>query len=177
MNELPKKKCAMCEKKFFQFRSTEVCCSFICKTKYLSEKEIAKRLKFYETAEKESLPVLKAKAKRIFQAWVRKRDENLPCISCGKTHAKWDGGHYFKAEIYSGLIFHEMNVNKQCSRPCNKDLDGNLPAYRIGLVKKYGKLAVEGLEEISDSMRGYKYTRAELKDIIEKYKAKLNESS
>ena len=177
MNELPKKKCAMCEKKFPQFRSTDVCCSYVCQVKYMSEKEIAKRHKECLTATKESLPILKAKAKRIFQAWVRKRDENLPCISCGVIQARFDGGHYFKAETHSGLIFHEMNVNKQCSRPCNKDLHGNLSGYRIGLVKKYGKLAVEGLEEISDSMRGYKYTRLELKEIIEKYKAKLNESS
>lgn len=172
MKELPNKKCAMCEKRFVQFRSTDVCCSFICQTKYMSEKEQAKRFKDATLAVKESLPILKAKARKIFQAWVRNRDAAFPCISCGSIYAKWDGGHYFKAELYSGLIFNEMNVNKQCAYCNGPKMHGNLSGYRIGLVKKYGKLAVEGLEEMSDSMRGYTYTREELKEIIAKYKKK-----
>ena len=177
MKELPKKKCAMCEKKFVQFRSTDVCCSYVCQVKYMSEKEIAKRHKECKVAVNESVTKLESIARRWFQKWIRFRDRALPCISCGSIYAKWDSGHYFKAELYSGLIFDEMNVNKQCAYCNGTKMHGNLSGYRIGLVKKYGKLAVEGLEEISDSMRGYKYTRLELKEIIEKYKAKLNESS
>ncbi len=163
----------MCEKRFVQFRSTDLWCSYLCKLKYLSEKEVEKRHKECKVAVREKLSVLEATAKRWFQKWIRWRDRALPCISCGSIFAKWDGGHYFKAELYSGLIFHEMNCNKQCAYCNGPKMHGNLAPYRIGLVEKYGKLAVEGLEEISDSMRSYKYTREEYNEIIEKYKAKL----
>lgn len=136
--------------------------------KFNSEKEISKRFK--EMKFSVSFEKVKAKAKKTFQSWIRKRDERLPCISCDRTNTKqWDGGHYFKAEIYSGLIFDEMNVNKQCVY-CNRDLDGNLIQYRIGLVKKYGSYAVEGLEELAPKKKQYKYSRIELLDIINIYK-------
>lgn len=109
-------------------------------------------------------------AKKEFQKWVRMRDKHLPCISCGTTTAsQWDGGHYFKAELYSGLIFHEDNCHKQCSR-CNKDLHGNEANYRIGLVKRIGVERVKWLEENKDRLRVYKFTKQELTDIKIKYK-------
>jgi len=164
------KSCIECGRKYFPFTSLHTFCSSPCMFKFNSEKEVKKRFK--EIKSSVSFEKIKAKAKRIFQAWTRKRDENLPCISCGRTNTKqWDGGHYFKAELYSGLIFFEMNVNKQCVY-CNRDLDGNLINYRIGLVKKYGSYAVEGLEEIAASKKQYKYSRTELEEIINKYKLK-----
>jgi hypothetical protein len=36
----------------------------------------------------------------------RLRDANENCISCGGNDKDlWDGGHFKKAEIYSGVIF------------------------------------------------------------------------
>ncbi|WP_431129656.1 recombination protein NinG [Flagellimonas flava] len=110
-----------------------------------------------------------------FQKWIKLRDANDACISCGTTTAKiWHAGHYFKAELFTGLIFHEMNVNKQCEK-CNTFLDGNESGYRKGLVKKYGENAVKELEEIADSLRKYKYSREELKEIKTKHQKLLRE--
>jgi hypothetical protein len=103
------------------------------------------------------------------------RDKDDPCISCGRYADRYDGGHYFKAELISGLIFHEDNVHKQCSRPCNKDLHGNEANYRIGLIKKIGEERVRWLEENKDRLREYKYTREELIEIKKKYQKKLKE--
>jgi hypothetical protein len=164
--------CAICSKEFIPLRITQVC-SYVCALKFNSEKEINKRVKALKI-DAQSVGDLKQIARAVFQKWVRLRDAKEPCISCGSVYAKWDGGHYLKAELYSGLIFHEMNVNKQCAY-CNDHQAGNLIGYRKGLIEKYGKLAVEGLEEIADESRTYKYTKQELRDIITKYKTKIQE--
>lgn len=108
--------------------------------------------------------------KVIFQAWVRKRDKNLPCISCQSNEAVLvDGGHLWKAEVYSGLIFDERNVNKQC-RKCNRYKGGNELNYRLGLINRYGKDFIEQLESEKDAKRVYKWTDEELEQIKKKYK-------
>ncbi len=72
-----------------------------------------------------SLIELRNLARVSFQIYIRQRDKDLPCISCNKSDAKWDAGHYLKAEIYTKLIFNEDNIHKQCSY-CNLQLAGNL---------------------------------------------------
>lgn len=114
-------------------------------------------------------------AKKVFQKWVRIRDAALPCISCGADANRYDGGHYFDAGMYSGLIFHEWNVNKQCSNYCNRKNHGNKTNYRIGLVKKIGEENVKWLEENKDRLRNYKYTKSELIQIKNKYQLKLKQ--
>ena len=110
-----------------------------------------------------------------FQKWIRLRDANEACISCGTTTAKiWHSGHFKKAELYTGLIFNEVNVNKQCEK-CNTFLAGNESEYREGLVKKYGDEKVKILEESADHLRQYKHSREELKEIKTKYQKKLRE--
>lgn len=108
-------------------------------------------------------------ARRVFQKWIRERDKHLPCISCNNSDTdQWDAGHLFKAELYSGLIFHEDNVHKQCKQ-CNHRLHGNEINYRIGLVKRIGIERVEWLENHKDRLRIYKYTKDELIEIKNKY--------
>ena len=147
---------------------------FIPRVERRTKKEIKKK----ERQRKESLKTiarLKNDARIPFQKWIRARDANDACISCGTTTAKiWHSGHYFKAEVFSGLVFNEMNVNKQCEK-CNTFLDGNESEYRKGLVKKYGEQEVKELEAISDSLRDYKYDREELREIKKEYQRKLKE--
>lgn len=169
------KKCKQCGKEFKQNNSLHVICSSPCYFKWADKTEVEKRVKQFK-ANVQKLSDIEAIAKTVFQKWVRKRDEHLPCISCGKESAKWDGGHFKKAEIYSGVIFNEMNVNKQCSH-CNQWLNGNEGAYRIGLVERYGSLAVEGLEELANETRQYKFTKSELEEIISKYRLKLKNNN
>ena len=117
-----------------------------------------------------------AEAKKVFQKYIRLRDEGLNCISCNNPNPKdWSGGHYFPAGVYSGLIFDERNCHAQCNSYCNMYLSGNLSAYRIGLVNRYGKEFVEGLEADSIIKRNYKYTKYELIEIKKKYEAKIKE--
>ena len=170
------KSCKQCKSKFIPDRPLQMVCSFMCSVEYTKANQAKKAKKDWvkEKAErKEKLKTLsdyEADAKKVFQAWVRKRDALLPCISCGKHNCSdWAGGHYFDAGTYSGLMFHEWNVNKQCNTYCNKYLSGNKPNYRIGLVNKIGLENVMWLEENKDRLRSHKYTKHELIEIKEKY--------
>lgn len=175
--ELKKKKCRFCEKEFTPFRSTQKACSILCARNLVRKANVDKKIKGLKEKLK-NLTDYEKEAREVFQRWVRMRDKDLPCISCGNHKAtRYDGGHWWKAEIYSGLIFHEDNCHKQCSRPCNKDLNGDQSNYRIGLVKRIGLERVVWLEENKDRLRTYKYTKQELIDIKNHYSLLLKSNT
>jgi hypothetical protein len=169
-------KCKVCKKEFTQFNSTISVCGYQCAIEWgklhpkkTSIKRVNSEIKSEAKEKLKTQAQLRNPIKLHFQKWVRMRDIKEPCISCGTTEAKWDGGHYLKAEIYSGVIFDERNVNKQCSY-CNQYLDGNTAAYRQGLIKKIGLDQVIALEELANETRTKKWTIEELQQIKNKYK-------
>jgi len=171
------KQCKVCEVLFIpQYTSLQVTCSIKCTIEFNSEKEVKKRVQQMKV-EVEGTTQLEKAARIIFQQWIRERDKYQKCISCKNTNADigpkmWDAGHYFSADKYSGLIFDEDNVHKQC-KFCNGTLmHGNLAEYRKGLIERYGEDFMFQLESISDVNREYKYSRSELIDIANKYKMK-----
>jgi hypothetical protein len=169
-------KCKVCKKEFTQFNSTISVCGYKCAIEWgklhpkkTSIKRVNSEIKSEAKNKLKTQAQLRNPIKLHFQKWCRLRDIKEPCISCGTNEAKWDGGHYLKAEIYSGVIFDERNVNKQCSY-CNQYLDGNTAAYRQGLIKKIGLEAVIALEELANETRTKKWTIEELQQIKTKYK-------
>ena len=124
--------------------------------------------------ELETVQSLTKKAQRYFNAYIRARDEakGYPCISCGKPLRKGniDAGHYYSAGGHGSVRFNPFNTHAQCSRPCNKDKSGDLLNYQIGIEKRIGGEELFKLHEEAHKTR--KYTREELKDIIEEYKQK-----
>jgi hypothetical protein len=171
-------KCKLCKKDFTQFNSTISVCGYQCAIEWgklhpkkTSIKRVNSEIKSEAKNKLKTQAQLRNPIKLHFQKWVRMRDIKEPCISCGTNEAKWDGGHYLKAEIYSGVIFDERNVNKQCSY-CNQYLDGNTAAYRQGLIKKIGLEAVIALEDLANETRTKKWTIEELQQIKNKYKIK-----
>lgn len=178
---MAKRKCKYCKEEFEKKSPLQYLCfpPKPCSWKY-QEEQRKKRAKQEWNKEKK---VLKEKLKTLseyekdarvwFQKWIRKRDESLPCISCGRSTAKqWDGGHFYKAEIYSGLIFDENNCHKQCSQ-CNDLYSGNELAYREGLIKRYGEGYVKDLENRKDAARNYKYSKDQLIEIKNEYQNRL----
>jgi len=142
------------------------------KVKTKIKKEANKEKREWREANK-SIQRLIQDARKPFHKFIRERDKNKPCISCGNHYADiFDAGHYFKAELYSGLIFDERNVNKQC-RGCNSFLHGNESKYRIGLMNRYGEEFVLKLEQDAISSRYKKFTRQEILEIKEYYQKKL----
>jgi len=107
-----------------------------------------------------------------FNTFIRLRDKDLPCISCGVLKCEeFHAGHYI-ASTYQYLRFNEFNVWRQCSR-CNTHLRGNLISYRIELIKRIGLEEVEYLENSRHMM--LEITIPDIKDLIIKYKEKIKE--
>ena len=172
-------KCKFCKKDFTQFNSTISVCGYQCAIEWgklhpkkTSIKRVNSQLKSEAKEKLETYSQKVNKAKVIFQKWIRERDKDLPCISCGTTKASmWHASHFKKAETFSGVIFHELNTWKSCSK-CNVFLNGNELKYRENLVKKIGVEQVEALEQLANETRTKKWTIEELNTIKTKYKIK-----
>ena len=109
------------------------------------------------------------KTQAAFNAYIRERDKNEPCISCGRFHkGQYHAGHYRPAGNNSALRFDERNCHRQCA-PCNSHLSGNLIAYRQSLIRKLGQDVVDYLDNHHETKR---WSIAELKSIHAEYKIK-----
>lgn len=162
------KKCKICKVKFTPIQFAQIVCGYKCAiehSKNLKQQKEQRDWKQQKAVLKEKLKTLgqyEADAKKSFQKYIRMRDDKQPCISCGVQNTElWDGGHFKKAEIYSGVIFNEKNCHKQC-RKCNRFLGGNELNYRDGLIKRYGHDYVNELEMMANETRNYKFTKDEL---------------
>lgn len=113
-----------------------------------------------------------------FNAYVRARDEGLPCISCGVRDpggdprgGVWDCSHYRSVGSCPELRFEELNAHKGCKQ-CNRDKSGNIVEYRISLRKRIGD---EKLAWLEGSHEPKKYTIDELKEIKSYYRRMTRE--
>ncbi len=110
-----------------------------------------------------------AEAQSAFNAWIRLRDQHLPCISCGRFHrGQWHAGHYLTVGARPELRFDEDNCHRQC-QPCNTHLHGNLVLYRAELIVRRGIAVVERLEGPHPAA---KWSVDDLRGIRDRYKAK-----
>lgn len=111
-------------------------------------------------------------AQAAFNKWVRLRDKDLPCISCGRHHqGQYHAGHYRTVGAHPELRFEPLNVHKQCA-PCNNHKSGNIVEYRIELVKRIGQEAVDWLEGPHSPK---KYTIEQLRELKREYARKARE--
>lgn len=180
MSEPKETKCKVCGKPFIKtFSSTQKVCSPVCAIKLARDNA----QKAQEQAEKKKLKERKAKlkgrsewlkeAQSVFNKFIRLRDKDQPCISCGRYHqGKYDAGHYRSVGACPELRFCEINCFRQCV-PCNQHKSGNIIEYRINLVKRIGADKVAWLERQDHEPK--KYTIEDCKEIIKYYKAKIKE--
>lgn len=106
---------------------------------------------------------------KIFNKYIRLRDNGNVCISCKKQCKKENAGHYRSVGANPELRFEELNCHLQCEY-CNTYLHGNLIEYRINLIDKIGINKVEWLE---GNHKPKKYTIHELKEMKNNYRAKI----
>lgn len=111
-------------------------------------------------------------AQAAFNEWIRLRDADRPCVSCGRHHeGQYHAGHYRSVGANPELRFEPLNVWKQCA-PCNTHLSGNLVNYRLSLLQLIGEAQVEWLEGPHSAR---KYTVDEIKTIKADYRALTRE--
>jgi len=122
-----------------------------------------------------TLPKLKKELQLVFNAFIRKRDEGKPCISCGQFNTL-QAGHYFAVGGYDGLRFNQFNCNGECVG-CNCFNESHLIGYGENLIEKIGLEKYDQLKQQAKDykMNGYKFSRSELTELIKVYKQKLKE--
>lgn len=147
--------CTCCKARFVPERPKARVCSELCALT-IARATVSKLRRTAMVQDKRETKVkldrLKSKAQwaketqQAFNRWIRLRDADQPCISCGRHHqGQWHAGHFLSTGARPELRFHPWNVNKQCA-PCNTYLSGNAVLYRQRLIEKIGLEAVEWLE-------------------------------
>lgn len=197
LKEVKQKTCRACGGKFRPSLSTQKACSVKCaldlakqpEGQKIARKAIAQRERRELKVRKEKL---KSRADYIreaqieFNAFIRLRDKDEPCICCGSygpgedwlTGGKWDAGHFLGRGAYPELRFDEDNCHKQL-KSCNGG-SGKYAAkgrtvaqgYRERLIQKIGQERVDRLEGPHEARR---YTIEELKGIKALYRAKAKQ--
>ncbi len=169
-------KCRTCRAPTTQKFGLTYACTIEHALQYVNAQAARREEKRYRQrkADLKTLPQLTREAQTAFNAYIRARDADLPCISCGDftpmtRGGDYDAGHYRSIGANPELRFHEQNCNKQCKR-CNGHLSGNIVNYRVGLLMKYGELVVAEIEGPHEPL---KLVRQDAIDIRDRYKAKL----
>jgi len=154
--------CKVCKTEFKKQKMGQKVCSPECAIS-LAISERAKAEKVAQVKDKREtrakLTALKSKAQwakeaqAAFNSFIRERDADQPCISCGRFHnGQYHAGHYLSVGARPELRFEESNVHKQCA-PCNTHLSGNAVLYRQGLIARLNIGVVEFLEGPHDPRR------------------------
>lgn len=177
-----KKTCKYCKERFEPIRSFQKNClkteCIEANNEVTREKKRKANRKALKQFNDSDVAVLKRKAQEVFNRFIRLRDKDLPCISCGhdfngKNPRQRHAGHYKPQGGNSLLRYDERNCHAQCSI-CNNHKSGNLAAYRIALIEKIG---LEVVEELEATKTPKKWTIDELNSILYKYKEKIKELS
>ena len=190
-------KCAVCKVKFTpKYSSLQKTCDIPCaiihaesenkKKAEAKRKQNRKELREYKERNRTKPQWIK-KTQSVFNRFIRLRDKDKPCISCGRYDAeivdkfvggKWDCGHYLTVGGFPELRFEELNANKQC-KSCNGG-SGNYTAknktvseqYRVNLIERIGIKMVEWLEGPHDPKH---WMIEDIKEIKEKFRIKIKE--
>ena len=178
---LKPKKCRHCKSVFMPSRPMQVVCGGMCgleRARIKREAE-AKKIDRIETKARkqaiETVPKLIREAQVEFNAFVRARDQGLPCISCGSPWSEAansrDAGHYRSRGSAGHLRFDEDNCHSQC-KSCNRFGAGMVIQYRAGLVARIGLSRVERIEAANETV---KWDRDVLRQIKTIYRARLRD--
>jgi hypothetical protein len=181
-----RRKCLACGEWYQPWTTLQKACSTPCalrvakmaddKRRKRELREAKERIKTRSEWMKEAQPA--------FNAFIRERDKDEPCISCGVTNpperfgGAWDCGHYLTVGAHPELRFEEKNAHKQC-KSCNggsgrfshkaKTVNAQ---YRERLVERIGEGSVEWLEGPHEPKN---YTIEDIKEIRDLYRWKLRE--
>lgn len=182
LKEVKQKTCKACGEKFRpSFNSTQVVCSVKCAQAHAPANQ-QKAHKAIDQRERREIQVRKEKLKSradhlkeaqvVVNQYIRLRDADLPCVSCGRFHdGQWHAGHFRSAGGHPELRFEPLNIWRQCA-PCNTHKSGDLVNYRAELVRRIGAEKVEWLEGPHEAKR---YTIDDLKAIKAEYRAKIKQ--
>ena len=127
--------------------------------------------KIIQKYSKYSVAQLKAKAQRIFNAFIRKRDEGKPCINCGK-YRKLQAGHFYATSTHPHLRFNEINVNGECLHCNYYNSQSHAQGYGVRLREMLGEQKFKEFTQLANRKVGNKADRFLYIETICKYSNK-----
>lgn len=147
------------------------------------EREAKDKLKIRKLAVKPT-SYFRQQAQTAFNQFIRLRDRDEPCISCGEPNppdlhgGQWDCGHFLSVGSHPELRFEERNAYKQC-KSCNAGAgkfshknNTVTQKYELRLIEKFG-------QELVDWLRGPHeiphWKREDYIRIRDEYRAKVRE--
>jgi ferredoxin len=132
--KLRTRKCRICREPYMQLNSLKVTCGkFECQVAFglkHAEKSQSARAKKERKETRKAKDAMKTprdlipEAQIVFNRFIRLRDADEPCISCGRIEVEytiggqWDCGHFMSVGAKPELRFEEKNAYKQCKK-CN----------------------------------------------------------
>jgi ElaB/YqjD/DUF883 family membrane-anchored ribosome-binding protein len=179
-------RCRNCKQKFEVKRFNQKYCDELeCRTAEAMDnlKKIkTKQDKDWKKRKKEMKEDLKSlqdwynEALEIFNTYIRLRDKDKPCVSCGAKAGTYtiSSGHYFPQGNNRAIALDERNAHGQCWYNCNSSKSGNLSEYYPELINRIGQKGYEDLQRLRHQTK--RYTVDELKDIKEYYKEKIKKN-
>ena len=183
--KLKSKKCRHCCLMFTPWNSLQVCCTPKCAISYThsnQDKKVASAINKQRKSDRQALrarkTALKSKsdwlreAQTACNAYIREKDKNEPCISCGTTNPniQYCAGHFKTRGGHPELRFHPFNIHRQCNKNCNLHLSGNIAEYRPRLIKKIG---IENVEWLEGKHEAQHLTIEDIKEVKAYYKEQL----
>lgn len=192
MRKPPRRKCTVCREWFHPVRAEQYVCSYECacvhgkaandaakadkqrkeKKRRLEEEKADRQRQVERRIAVKPLSYFIKQAQHAFNEFIRYRDRDQPCISCGRHHdGQYHAGHFRTTGASPELRFDEDNCHKQCSA-CNNHLSGNLTAYRPALIAKIGQARFDAL---MGPHALPKWTRDDYIRIRDEYRAKLRD--
>ncbi|WKZ94086.1 recombination protein NinG [Chimaeribacter arupi] len=167
--------CPICSTEYTPRSTTQkVCHSYKCAiefTRLKGEEKAAREKRKQERLQRDDLKRRRESLKGLsewnreaqaaFNRYIRMRDLNKECVSCGShlisnsnylTGSAVDASHYRSRGAASHLKFNVFNVHSACTR-CNRQLSGNAVEYRIRLIERIGLERVERLEQDNEARK------------------------
>ena len=172
-------KCKVCKEVYTKSRPLQAVCSPICALQLAQIKREKTERSAYRAAKDKikSRGEWAREAQAAVNAWVRWRDKDLGCISCGKPaswNGQWHAGHYLSRGAHPELAYEadRHNLTKQCAQ-CNMWLSGNQAKMRQGLIERHGQHVIDWLEGPHEPK---KYTIDDLRQIRDDYRMRLRQA-
>lgn len=115
-----------------------------------------------------NIKLAKAKADKYFAAFIRSRDKDNPCITCGKYTSEKDCGHFISRR-FEAVRFDEKNAHGQCLK-CNRFEYGNQFEHGKQIDLIYGEGTADHLLQKSKML--CKRNKFDYETIAEEFKTK-----
>lgn len=171
--------CRVCDEPFDKDRMGQIVCGVRCaaklpvfdRKKEIAEKKAEKRADRAKLKAMEPLSKQAARTQTAFNAFIRARDADKPCVSCGTFKGKMNAGHFLSRGSHPELRFDEANTQKQCEY-CNTHKHGNPIPYRAELLIRIGP---DELARLEGPAPPKKYTVGQLEDMARDYRKRTKE--